>query len=108
MNSSQFDGLPGADLIRRGVVDLRASRTTPESLLVAMAAPRLQALGVLANGEGANISDAELGLYELLGEMGARDPYSRYNALRRELSSFLRALEQRLERESAVTSTRST
>lgn len=96
MNPSTLDGLPGAELVTRGISDVRASKTTVESLLVAMAAPRLQALGVLEGGEVAEVRDAELALYELLGQENV-DPYSRYNALKRELSSFVRALEHRLE-----------
>jgi hypothetical protein len=95
MDASMLDGLPGAALVERGVSDVRASKTTIESLLVAMAAPRLQALGVLGHGEG-RVQDAELALYELLGRENA-DPYSRYNALKRELASFVHALEQRVE-----------
>jgi hypothetical protein len=101
MNANELDELPGADLIRRGVADVRAARRTVESLLVTIAAPRLRALGVLARGEATGVKDAELALYELLGDQEIPDPYSRYNALKRELSSFVRALEHRMESSSA-------
>jgi hypothetical protein len=98
-----IDDLPGAALIRRGVSDVRSAKTSIESLLVTIAAPRLQALGVLEHGEASHVHDAELALYELLGESGSLDPYSRYNALKRELASFVHALEQRVERSSKPT-----
>jgi hypothetical protein len=98
MNAQELEDLPGAELVRRGVADIRAARRTVESLLVTMAAPRLRALGVLERGDATGVQDAELALYELLGDQDTLDPYSRYNALRRELSSFVRALEHRIEK----------
>lgn len=88
--------IPGAALVLRGLEDARAGRTTVESLLVATAAPRLAALGL---GPADTVSDAELRLYALIGQGADLDPYSRYNALKRELASFVRALEHRLTRE---------
>jgi hypothetical protein len=41
-------------------------------------------------------AEASLALYAWLGERGVLDPYSTYNALLRELSSFVRALEHRV------------
>src|SRR4249919_99274 len=103
MSAAELEDLPGADLVKRGIADVRAARRTAESLLVAMAAPRLQALGVLEKGEASGVQNAELALYELLGDERSLDPYSHYNALRRELSSFVRALEHRLEASSRRT-----
>jgi hypothetical protein len=97
MNVQKLEELPGADLVQRGVADVRAARRTVESLLVTIAAPRLRALGVLERGEATGVVDAEIALYELLGDQKNPDPYSRYNALKRELSSFVRALEHRME-----------
>lgn len=37
--------LPGHELASEGLLDLAAGRESPSSLLVAMAAPRLRALG---------------------------------------------------------------
>ena len=87
--------LPGSTLVARGLDDARAGRTSVESLLVATAAPRLTALGLTP---ALRVADAELRLYALLGDTGEGDPYSRYNALKRELASFVRALEARLAR----------
>lgn len=98
MNRKALDGLPGAELVRKGIADTRDGRTTIESLLVAAAAPRLRSLGVLAESDAADVSEPELRLYAALGESGVADPYSRYNSLRRELASFVHALEHAAER----------
>ena len=98
MNTPSFDGLPGAELVLKGLADAREGSTTIESLLVAAAAPRLRALGVLSDGDSPDVSDSELRLYAALGASGIADPYSRYNALRRELVSFVHALEHATER----------
>jgi hypothetical protein len=90
--------LPGSTLVERGLEDVRLGRTSIESLLVATAATRLAALG-LPVGPNGKVADAELRLYALLGERGTPDPYSRYNALKRELASFVHALEHRIERQ---------
>jgi len=90
--------LPGSTLVERGLEDVRMGRTSIESLLLATAATRLAALG-LPLGPTGKVVDPELRLYALLGESGASDPYSRYNALKRELASFVHALEHRIERQ---------
>lgn len=85
------EDLPGADLVANGLDDLASRRLTIEAALVSMATTRLRELGVEV--EGPPVPDASDRLYELVerrvGEAGA---HSRYNALRRRLSSFLRAL----------------
>jgi hypothetical protein len=91
-----FTGLPGADRIERGLAELGAGIDGIDALLVAIGAPRLVRCGVEVPARANEIVDAELRLYALLGKEGALDPYSRYNALLRELVSFERALEQRV------------
>ena len=88
--------LPGGPLVERGLEDIRMRRTSVESLLLATAATRLAALGLPLVATG-KVLDPELRLYALLGESGISDPYSRYNALKRELASFVHALEHRIE-----------
>lgn len=81
--------LPGHELVSAGLADLMAGRESEASLLVAMAAPRLRALGfdVPAGGEG----QPSHRLYALLErEEGA---HSRYNALVGRMVSFARAAE---------------
>lgn len=94
-------GLPGAAEIERGVRDLHAGRATPQALLVAAAATRLRELGwPLA---GIALPEApELALYAALGQV-CDDPYARYNALRRELDSFVAALQARRSRRGKAT-----
>jgi hypothetical protein len=81
--------LPGHELISAGLADLAAGRESEASLLVAMAAPRLQALGFdVPAGGGEHPSHR---LYELLErDAGA---HSRYNALVARVVSFARAAE---------------
>jgi hypothetical protein len=88
-------GLPGALLVEKGVADLERGVVSAESLLVTIAKERLENLGVLRPGLAAGSVEAPLALYARLGESGIVDPYSTYNALLRELSSFVRALEHR-------------
>ena len=88
-------GLPGASLVEKGVADLERGEVSAESLLVTVAKERLESLGVLRPGLATGSVEAPLALYARLGESGALDPYSTYNALLRELSSFVRALEHR-------------
>ncbi len=85
-----FDGLPGAELVTRGLADLaRGIRSVP-ALLVAIGAPRLRALGVdVPSFDG---SGPERRLYDLLAETEGDAAHSRYNALIRRLVSFERAL----------------
>ncbi|MHB1835931.1 MAG: hypothetical protein ACYCXW_13285 [Solirubrobacteraceae bacterium] len=84
------DALPGSDLVRRGIADLRAGAETEAALLVAMAAPRLRSLGLdVPAWAGPEPSHR---LYELLATSG-ESPHSRYNALVARIVSFARAAE---------------
>ena len=98
-------GLPGEDLVRRGLADYHAGRRSAESFLVQMARPRLTDCGLLP-AESEALAEPELELYRLLREQGG-DAYARYNALSRELVSFGNALDRRVrvarEREAAAT-----
>ncbi len=90
---SSLVGLPGAENVERGVRDLNAGRRTVEALLVAAAVTRLRELGLEISEDAILPDEPELALYALLGE--EHDPYYRYNALRRELDSFVSTLEAR-------------
>jgi len=92
--TTPLDGLrdlPGIDLVERGLGDLRAGRTTPESALVSMAAPRLNAIGVDVPFSGHN--GASHRLYDLLSEENRASAHSRYNARVARIVSFARAAE---------------
>lgn len=81
--------LPGGDLIREGLDDLRAGRETAAALLVAIGAPRLRQLGM----DVPTAETPEHRLYDLLAREEPDSAHSRYNALIRRLVSFERALE---------------
>ena len=90
MTSPAVPGLPGAELVEKGVDDLRRGVESVEALLVSIAAPRLTALGY---DIGSPLVSPEHRLYELLSREDARSAHSRYNALVRRLVSFERAAE---------------
>ena len=81
---------PGHELVSAGLADLAAGRESESSLLVAMAAPRLRALGFDVPAGG--VQRPAHRLYELLGERGL-GAHSRYNALVGRVVSFARAAE---------------
>lgn len=81
-------GLPGAELIERGLADLARGRETVGALLVSIAAPRLRASGFAVSSP---IENADLRLYHQLGTEFGNGAHSRYNALLRRLVSFQRA-----------------
>ena len=84
------DALPGADLIRAGLRDIRDGVESIEALLVLVGAPRLRRLGF-------DVPDTpyfpEDRLYEKLSADDSDSAHSRYNALIRQLVSFERAAE---------------
>lgn len=84
-----WSGLPGAELIERGLADLAAGADSEAALLVAIGAPRLRRLG-FAIPEHA-IPRPEHRLYERLARSDPDSAHSRYNALLRRLVSFERA-----------------
>jgi hypothetical protein len=79
---------PGADLVERGIEDLRRERDSVEALLVSIGAPRLATAGISVP---APISSPEHKLYARLAEEKADGAHSAYNALIRRLVSFERA-----------------
>ena len=90
-----LDDLPGAHLIRQGLLDFAAHRHTIEALLISIASPRLRRAGHLHCADTDIHPDAELHLYRLISQTPG-DPYPRYNALLRQLISFEHALDHRL------------
>ena len=85
------NGLPGADLIEAGIIDLREGRETVAALLVAIGAPRLRTLGLEISD---NLPDnPEHRLYDLLARDDSDSAHSRYNAFVRRLVSYERAAE---------------
>ena len=81
-------GVPGSDLVRQGLADLRAGLETDASLLVSIGAPRLRRLGFEVVSP---FCDPEHRLYIRLAQSTRNAAHSRYNALQRRLVSFERA-----------------
>jgi hypothetical protein len=78
--------LPGADLIRTGLLDLSRGQVSIESLLVEISASRLGQLGFEVRPALRDCPE-----HELFRRLFAEDPdraHSRYNALLRRLASF--------------------
>jgi hypothetical protein len=80
--------VPGGDLVRQGLDDLRAGAETEAALLVSIGAPRLRRLGFDVQSP---FSGPEHRLYLLLARSAGDAAHSRYNALLRRLVSFERA-----------------
>lgn len=85
-----YAALPGADLVERGLADLRAGAESAEALLVSIGAPRLAQAGIALPNR---LPSPEHRLYRLLEERHGDDAHSQYNSLIRRLVSFERALE---------------
>ncbi len=82
--------LPGADLVEKGLDDLREGTASIEALLVSIGRPRLLRLGF---DVPAHFDRPEQRLYEALAADEPDTAHSRYNALVRRLVSFERAAE---------------
>ena len=85
-----WDALPGGDLVRDGLDDLRNGRETVPALLVAIGGPRLRRLGIVVPE---SVDNPEQRLYSLLSRTAGDAAHSQFNALIRRLVSFERAAE---------------
>ena|SRR5256885_13021257 len=85
--------LPGADLVEQGLTDLAQGRVSDASLLVLIAAPRLQHLGVQVP-ERSSQEPYEHQLYARLEERLGTGAHSHYNSLIRRIVSYARSLER--------------
>jgi hypothetical protein len=79
-------GLPGGEIIDKGLADLAKGKETIESLLVSLAAPRLKREGVPLPRY--LFPDADLILYRLLERQSDELAHTRYVALLRQAASF--------------------
>ena len=86
--SSTHRGLPGAELVTKGLSDLAQGVESQESLLVSIGSPRLRRLGFTI---AEPFPSPEHRLYELLRLAHGDAAHSKYNALIRKLVSFERA-----------------
>ena len=84
-----MDGLPGSELITKGLADLARGEETIESLLVSIGGPKQRSLGIEFKSPFEN---PERRLYSLLGKEHGDNAHGQYNALVRRLVSYERAL----------------
>lgn len=94
----EIDGLPGEALVRQGLADLGRGSLSPAALTLAVASERLRALGAELPDTVELPAETEVALYAALQRSSVDDPFHRYNALLRELGSFLEAAEGRRRR----------
>ena len=89
------ENVPGDELVRTGLADLKRGELTVEALLVAVGAPRLRTLGIDVPEHPDSPGHPELALYQAIGQTHPDDAHSRYNALIRRLVSYEHELERR-------------
>ena len=88
-----FEALPGGDLVRQGLEDIRRGVESVPALLVRSFSPRLQRLGLEIPDHDPREDLPGHRLYKLLRESYGNGAHSKYNALNRRLVSFARAAE---------------
>ncbi len=92
MTATQFEGLPGAEIVLPGLRDLEAGLRSVNASAVQCAAPRLRSLGLPAPSAAGE--PAAHALYaQLSDELGDR-AHSRYNAILARVASFAHAAER--------------
>jgi len=89
--------LPGQDLVEQGLADLAGKRTTDNSLLLLIAAPRLRRLGFEIPAAPSPVPP-EHQLYDRLAARLGTAAHSHYNALIRRIVSFAHVLERESRR----------
>jgi len=85
LTPSHFTANSSCPLVDAGLTDLAAGETTPESLTVSLAAPRLRREGVPVS---AVLDDPERRLFDLLSRTEGDLAHARYNAYLRRVVSF--------------------
>ena len=97
---TELEDLPGSEFVLQGIKDIQSDRAdTLDALLVSIASERLRGLG-LDIPLSSVTRDAELALYQRLGQL-FDDPYNQYNARLQRLVSFCNALEHWRSRQAA-------
>ena len=100
MNRAPIDleGLPGEELITKGLRDLcEGVLSSPEALLVAIVRTKLTELGVEVPASAFEVEDAELRLYATFPGT-TQEAYREYKSLTHRLGKFERALQGRVLR----------
>ncbi len=93
---SLIKGLPGEEMILKGIADLAEGRHTTGTCLVGIAANRPSRAGI-ALPDGISPENAELDLHALVAPQGD-GAHSSYNSMNRQLISFEQALDHRVTR----------
>ena len=93
MEDQVLKSLPGAEIVLAGIADLKEGRMSTDALAVQSAAPRLRSLGLEARSAEGEVPAAHLLYQELQRELGDA-AHSRYNAILRRVSKFIRAAER--------------
>ena len=88
--------LPGADIVRSGLKELRGDTLGESALLVLIASLRLMQLGLEVPTRNDIAGPWEHKLYSLLETTHREAAYSRYNSLLRRMASFVHCLEQQV------------
>jgi hypothetical protein len=88
-----YDHLPGGDILRDGLRDLRAGVRNVDALLVLVAAPRLTRCGIMVPPISSPPELPEHDLYLLLCAEHGPEAYRYYRSLLRRLVSLEHALE---------------
>lgn len=99
LDEGPFAYLPAGRILDQGLGDIDRGLPTLEALLVAMAWPRLEPLGLVSRAaleplRSLDGDDFELRAYRLLAERMGDDAHGRFLALSAELESALNALER--------------
>ncbi|MEM9479195.1 MAG: hypothetical protein AAGA58_05965 [Verrucomicrobiota bacterium] len=94
LSHSKFDRLPGIEIARKGLEDLKLGKESAESYLIMIGAPRLRHCGIDIPLFTPPKPSAEICLYRHLLASGTEDPYSNYNSLLRRFVSFESSLER--------------
>src|SRR5690349_10963394 len=90
----KLQGLPGADIVIQGLLDLESDARTESALAVSLIRRQLSDFGIEVPFGPEIEPPIEHRLYELLEDLYCSDAYSRYNAIRRRIASFVHSMEQ--------------
>jgi len=97
LEEKEYKDFPGANLVERGLRDIRASRVSEEALLLLIARPRLLALGLDIPDLAELPRPREHLLFTLIEDTHPDGAHSYYNSLIRRIVSFARACAARVK-----------
>ncbi|RYF10463.1 MAG: hypothetical protein EOO40_05110 [Deltaproteobacteria bacterium] len=93
-NAYPWANLPGGLSIERGLQQINAGQPQREGLAVLIAAPRLRELGLAVGDHAYAHSQPEMRLYRHFEETMGNGAHAAYNALLREVDSFVVAAQR--------------